>query len=131
MRRRLLVIPVLCSLLLSLAACGNYTIPDDTPPPSQDVQPNPFDVAEDEAGFLAMLSHQAAKPELSESGERLPFEYDGGEFQLEYQYSVSGKMDAVGFLLFLDGQPQPYKVDEATADYEWETSCGSRQAVPL
>lgn len=119
MRKRFLAVSFLCRLLLSLSACGNYTVPDNTPPPSQDVQPNPFDVAEDEAEFLAAISHQAVKPNISESGERLPFEYNGGEFQLEYQYSVTGKLDSTGFLLFLDGQPQPYKVDEATADYEY------------
>ena len=30
-----------------------------------------------------------------------------------------GKMDTVGFLLFLDGQPQPYKVNDTTAEYEY------------
>lgn len=119
MRKQLFAVSLLCGLLLSLTACGNYTIPDDTPPPSQTTSPNPFDAAEGDAGFLAAVSHQAAKYKVSESGERLPFEYDGGEFQLEYQYSVSGKLDSVGFLLFLDGQPQPYKVDEATAGYEY------------
>ena len=72
----------MCGLLLSLAACGNYTIPDDTSPPLQVDQQNPFKVAEDVAGFLAVLSHQAAKPDFSERRERMPFEYDGGEFQL-------------------------------------------------
>lgn len=119
MRKRLIIVPLLCGLLLSLASCGNYTIPDDTSPPSQAAEPNPFQAAEDEAGFLAALSHQAAKPALSESGERLPFEYGGGEFQLEYQYSVTGKLDTVGFLLFLNGKPQPYKVDHTEADYEY------------
>lgn len=119
MRKRFLTVSLMCCLLLSVVACGNYTIPDDVSLPSQSVQPNPFNIAEDEAGFLAAISHQAAKPDFSESGERLPFEYNGGEFQLEYQYSVTGKLDSTGFLLFLDGQPQPYKVDEATADYEY------------
>ena len=119
MRKRSTIVLLLCGLLLSLAACGNYTIPDSTPPPSQAVEVNPFEAAEDEAGFLAILSHQAAKPNFSQSGERLPFEYEGGEFQLEYQYSVTGKLDAIGFLLFLDGRPQPYKVDDTAASYEY------------
>ena len=119
MRKRSIVVSLLCGLLLSLTACGNYTIPDSTPPPSQSVEANPFEVAEDMAGFLATLSHQAANPDFSKSGERLPFEYGGGEFQLEYQYSVTGKLDAIGFLLFLDGRPQPYKVDDTTAGYEY------------
>ncbi|MDE7219321.1 MAG: hypothetical protein K2O45_06850 [Oscillospiraceae bacterium] len=119
MRKRLIAVPLLCGALLSLAACGNYAIPDSMPPPSQAVTANPFEAAEEEAGFLAMLTHEAASPDFSESGERLPFVYDGGEFQLAYQYSVTGKLDAVGFLLFLDGQPQPYKVNDTTAEYEY------------
>ena len=119
MRKRLIAVPLLCGALFSLAACGNYAIPDSTPPPSQAVAANPFEEAEEDAGFLAMLTHGAASPDFSESGERLPFSYDGGEFRLEYQFSLSGKMDTVGFLLFLDGQPQPYKVNDTTAEYEY------------
>ncbi len=119
MRKRLIVVPLICGALLSLAACGNYSIPDSTPPPSQSAAANPFEAVEDEAGFLATLTHGAASPDFSESGERLPFAYDGGEFQLAYQYSVTGKLDAVGFLLFLDGKPQPYKVNDAAAEYEY------------
>jgi len=119
MRKRLIAVPLLCGALLSLAACGNYAIPDSTPPPSQAVAANPFEAAEEDAGFLAMLTHEAASADFSESGERLPFPYDGGEFRLDYRFSLSGKMDTVGFLLFLDGQPQPYKVNDTTAEYEY------------
>ncbi len=115
MRQRLIAVPLMCSALLSLTACRNYAIPDSTPP-SQSAAANPF---EDEAGFLAALTHGSASPDFSESGEHLPFSYDGGEFQLAYQYSVTGKLDAVGFLLFLDGKPQPYKVNDTTAEYEY------------
>ena len=119
MRKRLIAVPLLCGALLSLAACGNYAIPDSTPPPSQAVAANPFEAAEEDAGFLAMLTHEAASADFSESGERLPFPYDGGEFRLDYRFSLTGKMDTVGFLLFLDGQPQPYKVNDTTAEYEY------------
>ena len=119
MRKRLIAVPLLCGALLSLAACGNYAIPDSTPPPSQAVAANPFEAAEEDAGFLAMLTHEAASADFSESGERLPFPYDGGEFRLDYCFSLTGKMDTVGFLLFLDGQPQPYKVNDTTAEYEY------------
>ena len=119
MRKRLIAVPLLCGALLSIAACGNYAIPDSTPPPSQAVAANPFEAAEEDAGFLAMLTHEAASADFSESGERLPFPYDGGEFRLDYRFSLTGKMDTVGFLLFLDGQPQPYKVNDTTAEYEY------------
>ena len=115
MRQRLIAVPLMCSALLSLTACRNYAIPDSTPP-SQSAAANPF---EDEAGFLAALTHGSASPDFSESGEHLPFSYDGGEFQLAYQYSVTGKLDAIGFLLFLDGKPQPYKANDTAAEYEY------------
>ena len=115
MRQRLIAVPLMCSALLSLTACRNYAIPDSTPL-SQSAAANPF---EDEAEFLAALTHGSASPDFSESGEHLPFSYDGGEFRLEYQFSLTGKMDAVGFLLFLDGKPQPYKVNDTTAEYEY------------
>ncbi len=118
MRKRLIAVPLICGTLLSLAACGNYSIPDSSPLPSQSVAENPFE-AEEDAGFLATLTHGAASPDFSESGERLPFAYDGGEFQLAYQYSVTGKLDAIGFLLFLDGKPQPYKANDTAAEYEY------------
>ena len=119
MRKRLIAVPLLCGALLSLAACGNYSIPDSSSPPPQSAAANPFEEAEEDTGFLAMLTHGAASADFSESGERLPFPYDGGEFRLEYQFSLTGKMDTVGFLLFLDGQPQPYKVNDTTAEYEY------------
>ncbi|MCR2025982.1 hypothetical protein [Anaerotruncus colihominis] len=32
MRKRLLPVSLMCGALLSLVACGNYAIPDSTPP---------------------------------------------------------------------------------------------------
>ncbi|MEY8313031.1 hypothetical protein AALA61_13820 [Oscillospiraceae bacterium 42-9] len=119
MRKRLIAVPLICGALLSLAACGNYSVPDSSPLPSQAVAANPFEEAEEDAGFLAMLTHGTASADFSESGECLPFPYDGGKFRLEYRFSLTGKMDTVGFLLFLDGKPQPYKVNDAAAEYEY------------
>ena len=119
MRQRLITIPLMCGALLSLAACGHYAIPDSTPPPSQSADANPFKAAEEDTEFLAMLTHEAVSADFSESGERLPFSYDGGGLRLDYRFSLAGKLDAVGFLLFLDGKPQPYKVNDTTAEYEY------------
>lgn len=44
MRKRSIMVP-LFGLFLALTACGNYTIPDGPSPPSQTVQPNPFEAA--------------------------------------------------------------------------------------
>ena len=56
MRKRLIAVSLMCGALLSLNACGNYSIPDSMPPPSQAVAANPFDEVEEDAGFLGMLS---------------------------------------------------------------------------
>ena len=119
MPKRLITVFFMCGALLFLAACGNYTIPDSMPPPSQAAAANPFEAAEEDSEFLAMLTHEVTAADFSESGERLPFPYDGGEFRLDYRFSLTGKVDTVGFLLFLDGQPQPYKVNDTTAEYEY------------
>lgn len=118
MRKQLIAV-LMCGTLLFLTACGNYAIPDNLPPPSQTAASNPFEAAEAETEILGMLTHEAASPVFSESGERLPFSYDGGEFQLEYRFSLTGKLDTVGFLLFLNGQPQPYKVNDSTTEYAY------------
>ena len=73
MRKQLIAVPLICGALLSLVACGDYSIPESTPPPSQSADANPFEAVEDESGFLATLTHGAASPDFSESGERLPF----------------------------------------------------------
>ena len=64
MRKQLIAVPLICGALLSLVACGDYSIPESTPPPSQSADANPFEAVEDESGFLATLTHGAASPDL-------------------------------------------------------------------
>ena len=64
MRKRLITVSLLCGALFSLTACGNYAIPDSTPLPSQTAEANPFDEAEEAAGFLAMLTHGVASADF-------------------------------------------------------------------
>lgn len=129
MRKKLFPI-LFCGLCMTMTACSNYSIPDDELQTLQEADDsgsswqsmpkeseNPFD-AVDESGFLAAISHGAVNPKQAEDQSKLPFEYNGGEFLLEYEYSVTGKLDTTGFLLFLDGKPQPYKIDDGT-DYEY------------
>ena len=37
--------------------------------------------------------------------------YQGGQFELDYHVKASGSAKNVGFLMFLDGIPQPYQID--------------------
>ena len=54
MRKRWIIVSLVCGALVSLAACGgNYAIPDSTPLPSQTAAITPFEAAEAEARLPA------------------------------------------------------------------------------
>ena len=63
------------------------------------------------------LGHGPASPDRDETGARLPFHYEGGEMRLEYEVHATGMAKNVGFLVFVDGIAQPYRLDET------DTSC--------
>ncbi len=117
MGKRLLSFAVPFVLSFTVTACGNYNIADENAPP-QNVEEDPFAGAEEE-GDLGFLSHGEANPARADDRSVLPYEYNGGEFVLDYQFSSEGKLDSIGFLLFLDGKPQAYKVDDTGAEYEY------------
>ena len=117
MRKRLLSLTMIFILLFTVTACGNYNIANENAPP-QNVEEDPFAGA-DEDGDLGFLSHGEANPARADDQSVLPYEYNGGEFVLDYQFSSEGKLDSIGFLLFLDGKPQAYKVNDTGAEYEY------------
>lgn len=81
---------------------------------------NPFDTEEKEDFLPDALSHgPGEEARTDDSGRRLPFSFTGGEFELDYGVEASGAAKNVGFLLFLDGVPQPYRVDTPDAAYEY------------
>ena len=117
MKKRLLSFVMTFILLFTVTACGNYNIADENAPP-QNIEEDPFAGAEEE-GDLGFLSHGEANPARADDRSVLPYEYNGGEFVLDYQFSSEGKLDSIGFLLFLDGKPQAYKVNDTGAEYEY------------
>ena len=117
MKKRMLSFVMTFILPFTVTACGNYNIADGNAPP-QNLEEDPFAGAEEE-GDLGFLSHGEANPARADDQSVLPYEYKGGEFVLDYQFSAEGKMDSIGFLLFLDGKPQAYKVDDTGAEYEY------------
>lgn len=131
MKKRIKLLCMICVLIISMAGCGTYIIEDDNsnaPPVSQE---NPFKEKED--GSLATLRHGESNPNRDENQNVLPYEYNGGEFSLEYYFRTEGKLDNVGFLLFLDGEPQAYKVNSTDTEYEYchyfETVDGKEETV--
>lgn len=118
MRKRLLSFVVICSLLLTATACGNYDIADENSTAPQNTEVNPFMQSEEE-GSLGALIHGETNPTRADDQSVLPYEYNGGEFSLDYQFTSEGKLNNIGFLLFLDGKPQAYKINDTSAEYEY------------
>lgn len=108
--KRLLLFGVIFALLLT--GCGSYTVP----PEKQEADiadsattENPFEDSGE--NIIGEIGHGPNGVNWTEDGEMIPFDYEGGEFSLSYHYSASGRADNVGFLLYLNGEPQPYKAD--------------------
>ncbi|GIP35356.1 beta-glucanase/beta-glucan synthetase [Paenibacillus sp. J2TS4] len=80
---------------------------------------NPFELDDKDTVVLGHMGHGLANPEFDENGGRLPLRYNGGEFKIDYTVNAAGKAKNVGFLVFVDGIPQPYKFNTADAPYEY------------
>lgn len=109
-------------IILALIAAGCSRSPADiqNPDPVRQGDDNPFKANEEETGILDTMGHGFAKPEMDEAGEkRLPLRYTGGELEIDYYVNASGKAKNVGFHVFVDGKPQPYKFNETAAPYEY------------
>ena len=132
MGKRLLSLAMICGFLCTGAACNNYSIPDgniqtesisdeniqNESIPPQNAAEDPFAQSEEDIA-LGAIGHGEANPARAEDGSVLPYEYQGGEFTLDYQFSSEGKLDNIGFLLFLDGKPQAYKLHDTDAKSEY------------
>ena len=118
-RNKLAVILVLL-MTLGLQACS---IEKDTKEYTTEIEglflTDPFE--EDnytDTEILGWLRHGVKDPILDSNGIRAIYEYQGDKFELKYQVVASGAAKNVGFLLFLDGLPQPYWVNgEGELDY--------------
>lgn len=122
MRKRLLSLIIFFGLLFTMTACGNYDIADEDMDAPQNTEENPFTQLEEqfeEDGFLGAISHGETNPNRDDDQSVLPYEYNGGEFTLDYRFTVEGKLNSIGFLLFLDGKPQAYKINDTNAEYEY------------
>lgn len=89
--------------------------PQKTSAPSK----NPFETDGENQVILGRMSHRFANPKLDQRGQRAPMAYNGGEMKIDYQVAASGKANNVGFLIFINGQPQPYKFNSTETPYEY------------
>lgn len=93
---------VFCLLISLLSGCGTDKNGGD-----DELRDNPFDY-EGPSEVLGSVSHRGDWPEREEGK---PMEYNGGEIAVPYCAKGDGTGKNVGFLLFIDGIPQPYKLN--------------------
>lgn len=97
------------------------------PNPSNTIKPdasvtatgNPFEANNPNTVVLGNISHGFANPQLDKQGKMVPLQYNGGEMKINYHVAASGKAKNVGFLVFIDGKPQPYKLTTTETPYEY------------
>lgn len=122
MRKSFFVV-ITAAIALTLLTTGCAKSNPSTPPAeiSSDIAGtvNPFEAPQGEEFMPSSLGHGPASPKLDANGNRLPLNYNGGEFTLDYTVKADGKAKNVGFLVFLDGIPQAYKIDTSDAPYEF------------
>jgi len=118
--RRTLLTFILLALIMTVAsACVTRSANEDPAPTPNQSAPNPFEPNDPNTVILGQISHGFAYPQLDENGDILPLEYHGSELIIDYQVTASGTAKNVGFLLFVDGMPQPYKLNSSDSEYRY------------
>lgn len=117
MKKILPLIFLLCLFCLLLTGCGspsadsiNNTDQSGEVVSDSSGTENPFeDTTQTEV--IGSAGHGFRGVQEDENGERIPFEYNGGAMELEYEYHGSGIGKKAGLLLFLNGIPQPWQIN--------------------
>lgn len=115
---------ITAAIALTILTTGCAKSNPSAPPPAENSSDivdkvNPFEAPQSEELMPSSLGHGPTAQKLDANGARMPLVYNGGEFTLDYMVKVDGKAKNVGFLVFLDGIPQAYKIDTSDAPYEF------------
>lgn len=127
MMKKSLYLKMLLSLMVVIivgTGCSNQNPApeDDESAEGSNENKNPFEVDEldeEEEQMILGSGHGFVNQELDENDARLPIQYDGGELEIDYSINANGKNKEFGLLVFIDGVPQPYKIDTTEAPYEY------------
>ncbi|TCO72162.1 beta-glucanase/beta-glucan synthetase [Marinisporobacter balticus] len=118
--KKLLVITVYIFLFIASTGCShNAELPVEANEPEMENTVNPFQSNDEDIGIMGSISHGPSILNVDENNHRVPWVYDGKEIYIEYRVKASGKAKNMGFFIFVDGIPQPYKVDDTKAPYEY------------
>ncbi len=103
-----ILVAAACVLAALLCGCAAETGPSASPA-SQSTEPsaeNPFDY-EGPPDVLGSMGHGIDLPDGGES----VVTYDGGELSIPYYVTGSGSGKNIGLLVYMNGVPQPYRID--------------------
>ncbi len=104
-------------IILFQSGCSSKNVDKDKENTTEEITSDPFE--DQNTQVLGSLGHGFANPKLDEKGNRLPLSYNGGELKIDYFVRASGTARNIGFLVFIDGIPQPYKFNTTSAPYEY------------
>lgn len=114
-----LVLSLVAVVVLATGCSSSKDPKDDELNDISNAGANPFELDEKDTVVLGHIGHGLANPEFDANGARLPLRYNGGELKIDYSVHAAGKAKNVGFLVFVDGKPQPYKFNTTEAPYEY------------
>jgi hypothetical protein len=118
MKKNLGVLVLMILLLGLMIGCSNQKSDVNESNHSNEQKNNPFEENNSQSNVTS-IGHEFSNPQLDKNGERLPISYSGGEIKIDYDVNASGNVKNVGFLIFIDGIPQPYKFNTTEEPYEY------------
>lgn len=117
---------ILLLLVGMLCGCGRYSVSEPLASPEGDFgkveekkeneEGDVFAEAEADSEIVVQYEHGAKNPNRNKDGEIIPFEYNGGELSMEYEFSAKAKGKSIGFYIFINGKPQAYRIDNNKAE---------------
>ncbi|MEI3612559.1 beta-glucanase/beta-glucan synthetase [Pseudogracilibacillus sp. SO30301A] len=111
---------LLTTFFLIITGCSKDKVEEEKEQAAiSDMNDNPFEIDEENAVIMGSISHGYANLELDDNDEVLPLTYDGGELVLDYEVQAEGKATNIGFLVYVDGIAQPYKLNTTDSDYQY------------
>lgn len=121
MNKLITVITILVIIIITIIGCSKNNEGEQTQLIDKTFSSEPQNPFKDknDTVVLGSLGHRVPYPTLDKNGNPLPLEYNGGEFSFEYEVTAEGDAKNIGFMIFLDGIPQPFKIDDTDEQYRY------------
>ena len=113
MKRRALILMTILFIVLFVSCTSNEQI--DISSIEEVVTEDMFEETESEMEVLGSIGHGLS--EILKEDEFI--KYSGIDVEVDYYIELEGNVNNVGFLLFLKGESQPYKIKDVETEYEY------------